>query len=228
MWWWWQCGFCGSVGLGWWCWGGLPLFFIAIPLQLLSWVGLQSWVSFGHALVDFSIGFATMGNGFADWHGGMARWRSAWWVSRLARSAVVGFQIDEIGGGVVGKIDSFFFLSLGDYVVVVSCGCGCCCWFLEASLFFFSLWWLFLVVVVGGGFGGLSCGFVQIGGGFGDLSDGFGDFCGGFLVVFGRLCLFVFFFFFSPLSWWFLWWQFLLFVVINGGFASFSGGFARI
>ena len=47
------------------------------------------------------------------------------------------------------------------------------------------------MVVVGGGFGGLSCG-------FGDLSDGFGDFCGGFLVVFGRLCLFVFFFF--PLS----------------------------
>ena len=40
-----------------------------------------------------------------------------------------------------------------DYVVVISCGCGCCWWFLKASLcFFFSLWWLFLVVVVGGWF----------------------------------------------------------------------------
>ena len=59
--------------------------------------------------------------------GGMARWRSMWWVSRLARLAVVGFSIV-----VVSKIDSFF-------------------------VFFFSLlvimWWLFIVdVVVVGGF----------------------------------------------------------------------------
>ena len=84
--------------------------------------------------------------------GGMARWRSMWWVSRLARSAVVGFSIV-----LVSKIDSFFvfffFFPLGDYVVVVSCGCGCCWWFLKSSLcLFFSLWWLFLVVVVGGWF----------------------------------------------------------------------------
>ena len=60
--------------------------------------------------------------------GGMARWRSMWWVSRLARSAVVGFNIV-----LVSKIDSFFVF-----------------------FFFFLLvimWWLFLVdVVVVGGF----------------------------------------------------------------------------
>ena len=32
--------------------------------------GFQSWVGFGCGLVDFSIGFATMGNGFAKWRGG--------------------------------------------------------------------------------------------------------------------------------------------------------------
>ena len=51
----------------------------------------QSWVGFGCGLVDFSIGFAAMGNGFADRHGGMARWRSMWWVSILVRLVVVGF-----------------------------------------------------------------------------------------------------------------------------------------
>ena len=63
-------------------WGGLPLFFFSISLYLPPWVGLLAWVSFGCGLVDFSIRFVVMGNGFADWHGGMARWRSAWWVSR--------------------------------------------------------------------------------------------------------------------------------------------------
>ena len=52
-----------------------------------------------------------------------------------------------------------------DYVVVISCGCGCCWWFLKASLCFFFLYggsflWLWLV-------GGLSCGFAYIGDGFG-------------------------------------------------------------
>jgi len=60
-----------------------------------------------------------------------------WWVSALwllARSTV----------------SLCFFFPLGDYVVVVCCGCGCW-WFLKASLcFFFSLWWLFLAIVVGG------------------------------------------------------------------------------
>ena len=51
-------------------------------------MGLLSWVGFGHGLVDFNIGLVVMGNGFADRHGGMVRWRSAWWVSR---SAKVGF-----------------------------------------------------------------------------------------------------------------------------------------
>ena len=56
---------------------------------------------------------------------------------------------------VVGEIDSFFFFfPHGDYVVVVSCGCGCCWWFLEASLCFFFLCggcflWLWLWLVVG-------------------------------------------------------------------------------
>ena len=49
----------------------------------------------------------------------------------------------------LARLTVFFFLSLGDYVVVVSCGCGCC-WFLEASLFFFlyggCFLWLWLVV----------------------------------------------------------------------------------
>ena len=53
--------------------------------------GFQSWVCFGCGLMDFSIGFAAMGNGFADWRGGMVRWRSTWWVSILVRSVVVGF-----------------------------------------------------------------------------------------------------------------------------------------
>ena len=95
----------------------------------------------------------------------MARWRSMWWVSRLARSAVVGFSIV-----LVSKIDSFFvfffffsswwlcggcflwmwlllvvfevfFVSFFFFVVALSCGCG---------------WWLV---------GGLSCGFAQIGDG---------------------------------------------------------------
>ena len=83
--------------------------------------------------------------------GGMARWRSMWWVSRLARLAVVGFSIV-----VVSKIDSFFvffFSPLGDYVVVVSCGCGCCWWFLKSSLCLFFLCggsFLRLWLVVGG------------------------------------------------------------------------------
>ena len=83
--------------------------------------------------------------------GGMARWRSMWWVSRLARLAVVGFSIV-----VVSKIDNFFvffFSPLGDYVVVVSCGCGCCWWFLKSSLCLFFLCggsFLRLWLVVGG------------------------------------------------------------------------------
>ena len=58
--------------------------------------GFQSWVGFGCGLVDFSIGlvdfsgFATMGNGL---RGRMARWRSTSWVSRLVRSAMVGFSV---------------------------------------------------------------------------------------------------------------------------------------
>ena len=53
--------------------------------------GFQSWVGFGCGLVDFSIGFAAMGNEFADRCSGMARWRSTWWVSILVRSTVMGF-----------------------------------------------------------------------------------------------------------------------------------------
>ena len=95
-----------------------------------------------------------------DQCGGLLNWRDwRWWVSTLwlsTRSTV--------------SLCFFFFFPLGDYVVVVSCGCGCWWWFLKASLcffFFFSLWWLFLTVVVGGWSGGLSCGFAQIGDGFG-------------------------------------------------------------
>ena len=90
--------------------------------------------------------------GMVEWRGGDQRGGfldqrdRLWWVSALwllARSTV-----------------------LCDYVVVISCGCGCCWWFLKASLcFFFFLYggsfvWLWLV-------GGLSCGFAQIGDGFG-------------------------------------------------------------
>ena len=97
------------------------------------------------------VGAAWAWVGGADRHGGMARWRSMWWITKLARLAVVGFNIV-----VVNEIDSFFvfffFFPLGDYVVVVSCGCGCWWWFLKASLcfFFFSMvalsyrcgWWV--------------------------------------------------------------------------------------
>ena len=41
--------------------------------------------------------------GGADQRGGMARWRSMWWVSRSARLAVVGFSVV-----VVCEIDNFF------------------------------------------------------------------------------------------------------------------------
>ena len=58
---------------------------------VVAWVGLLPWVSFGRWLVDFSIGFAAMGNGFVDPRGGMARWRSAWKVCRLLRLMVMGF-----------------------------------------------------------------------------------------------------------------------------------------
>ena len=74
------------------------------------------------------VGAAWAWVGGADRHGGMARWRSMWWITKLARLAVVGFNIV-----VVNEIDSFlvfffFFLSV-------------------------IMWWLFLVdVVVGGGF----------------------------------------------------------------------------
>ena len=52
-------------------------------------MGLLLWVGFGHGLVDFSLGFAAMGNGFADWWCGKVGinevvWllvRSVWWVS---------------------------------------------------------------------------------------------------------------------------------------------------
>ena len=43
--------------------------------------------------------------GGADRHGGMARWRSMRWITKLARLAVVGFNIV-----VVNEIDSFFVL----------------------------------------------------------------------------------------------------------------------
>ena len=55
--------------------------------------GFQAWVCFGCGLMDFSIGFVAMGNGFADWRGGMVRWRSTWWVSILVRSVVVAAEV---------------------------------------------------------------------------------------------------------------------------------------
>ena len=73
--------------------------------------------------------------GFLDWQD----WR--WWVSALwllVRSTVSL---------------CFFFFPLGDYVVVVSCGCGCCWWFLKSSLCLFFLCggsFLRLWLVVGG------------------------------------------------------------------------------
>ena len=92
--------------------------------------------------MDFSIGFVAMGNGFADRRGGMARWRSTWWVSRLARLAMVGFSVV-----VVSEIDSFFvcvyicfffFFS----VVTLYCGCGCGWWWVWWSeLWVCSIWW---------------------------------------------------------------------------------------
>ena len=89
--------------------------------------GFQSWVGFGCGLVDFSIGFAIMGNGFVGRCGGMARWRSTWWVSRSVRSAVVGFWVLALWLSV--RLTVFLcvcvFFFLGDYRVVVSCGCGC-------------------------------------------------------------------------------------------------------
>ena len=55
--------------------------------------------------------------GGASRRGGMARWRSTWWVSRSVRSTMVGFSVV-----VVGEIDSFFviiwWLFLVDVVVV--------------------------------------------------------------------------------------------------------------
>ena len=113
-----------------------------------------------------------------DWRGEFLEQRDwRWWVSRLARLAAV-----------VGEIDNFFF-PLGDYVVVISCGCDCCWWFLKASLCFFflcggSFLWLWLVVVwwfelwVYLDWWWVWC-----------LSGGFGDFCGGLPVVFGSLCV---------------------------------------
>ena len=52
-------------------------------------MGLLPWVGYGHGLVDFSLGFAVMGNEFADRLCGKVgingvAWllaRSAWWVS---------------------------------------------------------------------------------------------------------------------------------------------------
>ena len=100
-----------------------------------------------------------VGVGGADRRGGMARWRSTWWVSTSVRLTVVGLWVSALWLSGRSIVSLCFFLPLGDYVVVVSCECGCW-WFLKAFLsFFFSLWWLFLAVVVDGWFGGLSCGF---------------------------------------------------------------------
>ena len=82
----------------------------------------------------FSIGFVAMGNGFADRRGGMARWRLMWWVSRLARLAMVGFSVV-----VVSEIDSFFV-------------CVCVCvffFFFSLSLYGDSFLWMWLWLVVG-------------------------------------------------------------------------------
>ena len=88
--------------------------------------------------MDFSIGFVAMGNGFADRCGGMARWRSTWWVSRLA---MVGFSVV-----VVSEIDSFFvcvyICFFFFFVVTLSCGCGCGWWWVWWSeLWVCSIWW---------------------------------------------------------------------------------------
>ncbi|KAK7852630.1 hypothetical protein CFP56_038570 [Quercus suber] len=104
--------------------------------DLPSWVGLLTWVSFGRGLVDFSIGFAAMGNGFANWRGGVVRWRLVWRVSRIGKISdgrFLGFGIVVV----VGENGSFFL-----FLVVVVVGGG--------------FWWLFLVfVIAGGGFSGL-------------------------------------------------------------------------
>ena len=81
--------------------------------------------------MDFSIGFVAMGNGFADRRGGMARWRSTWWVSRLARLAMVGFSVV-----VVSEIDSFFV-------------CVYICFFFFFFLCGDSFLWMWLWLVVG-------------------------------------------------------------------------------
>ena len=75
------------------------------------------------------VGAAWAWVGGADRHGGMARWRSMWWITKLARLAVVGFNIV-----VVNEIDSFFVFFFFFFLSMI-------------------MWWLFLVdVVVGGGF----------------------------------------------------------------------------
>ena len=159
----WLCG-SRSVVLGW----SASLLYRYLSL-VAAVVGLLSWDGFGRGLVDFSIGFAVMGNGFADRHGRMARWRSAWWIFDFWRC------------GCCRRDRHFFFfffflmvimwwLFLVDVVVVGGFWRLLCVFF-----FFFLLWWLFLVVmaVVGGGFGGLSFGFAGIGGRFAGLSGGF-------------------------------------------------------
>ena len=131
----WLCG-SRSVVLGW----SASLLYRYLSL-VAAVVGLLSWDGFGRGLVDFSIGFAVMGNGFADRHGGMVRWRSVWKVSRIGRISsgrFLGFGIVVV----VGENDSFFvfffFLSV-ILVVAISCGCGCCWWFLAVSLCFVFL-----------------------------------------------------------------------------------------
>ena len=115
--------------------------------------------------------------GMVEWRGGDRRGGfqdRRWWISRLARSVVVGFWLSTLWLLSARLIVFFFFSSWW------LCG-GCFLWmwlllvvFGGLFVFFFSLWWLFLVVVavVGGGFGRLSFGFARIGGGFAGLSGG--------------------------------------------------------
>ena len=99
-------------------------------------MGLLPWVGFGHGLVDFSLGFAAMGNEFADrWCGkvgingwGLMGWRGCWQDQRGGFLDWHGCRLDRRDGV-----------------------CVCVCFFFFFSWWF--LWWLFLViVVVGGGF----------------------------------------------------------------------------
>ena len=70
---------------------------------------LLTWVDFGCGLVDFSIGFTAMGNGFVNRCGGMVRWRSVWRVSRIGEISdgrFLGFGIVVV----VSENDSFFMV----------------------------------------------------------------------------------------------------------------------